>query len=351
MSKTGSTPYGFHEGTRSEYFAQCILSTFGTSVPVPHPEDLGIDFYCTLTERIDRLIWARASYSVQVKSEPVWVLEGRESVDWLIKHPLPLFLGVMDKKTLILRIYHTTPRFYPWGLGDSPDRLELTMTDETVGQSTKWSGDYKFRLVPILSIEMAQLASDPAYAQNARDVLEYWVAVENRNLAHVIMNTRGWEMPANYETNHMPHGGQISHWLGRPSQELLNDSVRDLSHHLEVLARQLDDTGHSLAAVQAALLFRHLTKEFPAAFHSHVPPGGMLTYIAMSLNNSLRIRNGYTFQGLDALHTLLESALSPTLATPCLPPLTTDPAQETLPGPREDIPGAACDGARSDHPD
>jgi hypothetical protein len=64
MSKTGATVYGFHEGTRSEYFAQCILSAFGTSVPVPHPEDHGIDFYCTLTERIGQLSWAKASYSV-----------------------------------------------------------------------------------------------------------------------------------------------------------------------------------------------------------------------------------------------------------------------------------------------
>jgi hypothetical protein len=72
MSKTGATVDGFHEGTRSEYFAQCVLSAFGTSVPVPHPEDHGIDFYCTLTERIDQLIWAKASYSVQVKSEGVW---------------------------------------------------------------------------------------------------------------------------------------------------------------------------------------------------------------------------------------------------------------------------------------
>jgi hypothetical protein len=223
------------------------------------------------------------------------------------------------------------------------------MTDETVGQSTEWSGNYKFRLVPILSIEMAQLASDPAYAQNARDVLEYWIAVENRNLARMMVNIRGWEMPANYETNRMPHGGRISQWLGRPSQELLNNSVRDLSGHLEVLARQLHDTGYRVAAVETAMLFRRLTKDFPAAFPSHVPAGGMLTYIAMSLNNSLG-KNSYVFEGLDALQTLVESAISPAPPTPCLPPVTIGPAQSAPGGPAQDTPGAAGNEARSDDP-
>jgi hypothetical protein len=151
-------------------------------------------------------------------------------------------------------------------------------------------------------------------------------------------------MPANYETNRMPHGGRISQWLGRPSHELLNNSIRDLSGHLEVLARQLHDTGYRVAAVEAALLFRRLTKEFPAAFPSHVPPGGMLTPVAMSVNDSLRKRR-YVWEGLDALQTLVESAISPTLPMPCLPPLTTSPA-ESAPG----GPGAACNDARSDHP-
>ena len=229
-----------------------VLSAFGTSVPVPHPEDTGIDFYCTLTERIDQLIWAKASYSVQVKSEGVWVLEGRESVDWLIKHPLPLFLGAMDKNTLTFRIYHTAPRFYPWGLGDFPDRLELTMTHETVGQSTQWIGEYKFSLVPILCIEMAQLASDTDYAQNARDVLEYWIAVENRNLARMMVDLRGWEMPDKYETNVLPKSGRVSQWLSRPSPELMNNSVRSLAQQLEILGRQFHDTGNYIAAVEAA---------------------------------------------------------------------------------------------------
>ena len=183
----GAIAHGFHEGSRSEYFAQCVFTAFGTSVPVPHPEDHGVDFYCTLTDRIGQRSLATASYTVQVKSEQTWVLEGRESVEWLIKHPLPLFLGVMDKKTLTLRICHTAPRSYVWAAGKVPDRMEITMAEGTVGQAIQLVDfdQQEFELAPILSIEMQKLANDDKYCANARKVLEFWIGIDNRNLMRI----------------------------------------------------------------------------------------------------------------------------------------------------------------------
>jgi|SRR5450631_3507650 hypothetical protein len=132
----GAIADNFHEGSRSEYLAQYVFSSFGTAVAVPHHEDHGVDFFCTLTERAGRMAWAKASYTVQVKSElKPWIFESAESVKWLVNHPLPLFLGVVDKATATLRIYHTAPRFYTWGQGDLPKRLEMTPMIETVGKS------------------------------------------------------------------------------------------------------------------------------------------------------------------------------------------------------------------------
>lgn len=66
-SQTGSQSANFHEGTRSEYLAHYVFSSFGTSVPVPHPEDTGIDLHCSLTETIGQRIWPVEYYMVQVK--------------------------------------------------------------------------------------------------------------------------------------------------------------------------------------------------------------------------------------------------------------------------------------------
>jgi hypothetical protein len=64
----GAIATGLHEGSRSEYLAQYVFSMFGTSVPVLHQEDHGIDLFCSLTERKGRRSWPVAYYSVQVKS-------------------------------------------------------------------------------------------------------------------------------------------------------------------------------------------------------------------------------------------------------------------------------------------
>ena len=75
----GTIAVNFHEGSRAEYLAQYLFSGFGTSIPVPHQEDSGIDFYCTMTEKLGRLAWPRAYFTVQVKStDAPWELNGRE---------------------------------------------------------------------------------------------------------------------------------------------------------------------------------------------------------------------------------------------------------------------------------
>jgi hypothetical protein len=99
VNMTGSIAANLHEGSRSEYLAQFVFSSFGTAVPVPHQEDSGLDIYCTLLERIGQRAWPRAYYSVQVKStmEP-WVFGSPESVRWIIEHPLPIFLCIVQKQ-------------------------------------------------------------------------------------------------------------------------------------------------------------------------------------------------------------------------------------------------------------
>src|SRR5215469_679933 len=98
MGETGAVAVNFHEGSRSEYLAQYVFASFGTAIPIPHQEDSGIDLYCTLTERIGRRAWPRAYFAVQVKSAmDDWIFDGEESIRWLVEHPLPLFLCIVDK--------------------------------------------------------------------------------------------------------------------------------------------------------------------------------------------------------------------------------------------------------------
>jgi hypothetical protein len=96
VSMVGSLATNLHEGSRSEYLAQFVFSSFGTAIPVPHQEDSGLDIYCTLLERDGQRAWPRAYYSVQVESTmSPWVFGSAESVRWIIEHPLPIFLCIV----------------------------------------------------------------------------------------------------------------------------------------------------------------------------------------------------------------------------------------------------------------
>ena len=124
---TGATAASFHEGSRSEILADYLFSAWGTVTPARRQSDYGLDLYCTLTERVGQRARVQEYFSVQVKSgdDVVWSLNDVASVKWLVDHPLPLFLSAVNRKTGIVRVYHTIPRFQIWALGALPSCVEL----------------------------------------------------------------------------------------------------------------------------------------------------------------------------------------------------------------------------------
>jgi hypothetical protein len=122
----GATSANFHEARRSEYLAHYVFASFGTCIAVPTQEDTGLDLYCTIAERIGQRIWPRAYYGVQVKSEvDSWIFPIPESVEWLVRFPLPIFLCLVLKREARLKVYRTQPRFVIWAQDPLPEQLEI----------------------------------------------------------------------------------------------------------------------------------------------------------------------------------------------------------------------------------
>jgi hypothetical protein len=84
-----------------------------------------------LTERIGQLARVREYFSVQAKSEDyaIWQFNDADSLRWLVKHPLPVFLCRVNKKMGVVRVYHTVARFQIWVLGRLPGSVELVPGD------------------------------------------------------------------------------------------------------------------------------------------------------------------------------------------------------------------------------
>jgi hypothetical protein len=204
VSMVGSIPANLHEGSRSEYLAQYVFSSFGTAIPVPHQEDSGLDIYCTLLEQDGQRAWPQAYYSVQVKSTMApWVFGSPESVRWIVEHPLPIFLCIVQKAEARLLVYHTTPRFAAWILPIHQNRLELIPGTETKAETIEggWVTGESFNLkAPILNFTIQDMLRDD-FRDQAVEVLKFWIGYDMENLFRIRSGIHHFRVPAEYETN------------------------------------------------------------------------------------------------------------------------------------------------------
>lgn len=256
----GAIANHLHEGSRSEYLAQYIFASFGTAIAVPHQEDSGVDLYCTLTEPIGQRAWQRGYFTVQVKStmDP-WKFESELSVRWLIEHPLPLFLCIVDKSLALIRVYHTSPRFYVWAMLPPTNRLELIPTTDQQGMMTCWDGSTTFSLgAPIIEASVKDLLDD-TFHRNVWEVLRFWIDLEQENLKHVTTGIHTFRGPHQYRTNVVEVSGWITYGGGK--LENLDKALDQLRRSLDWLSSVLLYRKDIAGAARCAMLLRHLFKE------------------------------------------------------------------------------------------
>lgn len=177
----GKLCFGFHEGARSEILAQYLFSAFGAVSRVLQHEDYGIDLYCSLAEKVSSAWLVRDVYFVQVKSESVasWLLSG-DSVLWISRHPVPVFLASVDKDQQTIEVYHTLPRFV--GAISKLQTLELIPEPQlTRGGPTDWSAGGRQSLsAPILKVKLEDLR-EQALREKLGYVLKRWVEEDSFN--------------------------------------------------------------------------------------------------------------------------------------------------------------------------
>ncbi len=257
--QTGSTSANFHEASRSEYLAHYVFSSLGTSVPVPRPEDTGLDLYCTLTKRIGQRIWPQAYYSVQVKSNmDSWTFEGHNSVRWLIEHPLPLFLCVVLKKEALLRVYQTTPRFFAWSLPPLPKRLELIPGLGTEGRPVEWIDGTRFSLsAPIIEASILETLDDD-FVKRAKAVLQFWIDIDLENLDRLRSGVLNFKVPHSYSTGECKVRGWAIQGVNRAEKYAVEEGIARLRNSLDWVSDQLYKQGDLPGAIRGMLLLRHL---------------------------------------------------------------------------------------------
>ncbi len=304
---TGAVAPNPHEGHRTEYLAQYVFASFGTAFAVQVQEDSGLDLYCTLNERIGQRSWPRYHYCIQVKStlDP-WILDGEESVKWLVRHPLPIFLCVLDKKELRIRLYHTQPRYYLWSLPPLPQRIELVPETCTTGRCVQWQGGTVFSLsAPILDFTMGQLA-DGTMDPTPQQVLQFWLGFDTDNLRRIANSVLNFRMPDEYEANQLRHRGWVEQGLGYSTVEQQACCESQMLDQLAWLSTQLYRGKELPGAVRAALLHRYLFSQ------RQEPIAEPDVHLQLMLNRVVdREQGGFLYRGIEYLGKLVDEALKP----------------------------------------
>lgn len=302
MSQVGALAANLHEGSRSEYLAQYIFASFGTAVSVPHQEDTGVDLYCTLTERVGTLAWPKYHFTVQVKSTfSSWSFTSRESVRWLIEHPLPLFFCIVDKKSARIRVYHTFPRFLAWATGDLPTSLALMPEDHHNGEATQWNEGTTFSLgAPIVDRTISDLLDDEVWRE-VRAVLDSWLRAEQENLTRFAMRMPFFAMPYKYKTNTAGFtGGEIFQGSSLPHRV---DEVRgSLGQLLQWLASAYHYQHDLPGMTRVALMLRYLYPEYQLGN----PDAGFANH---AVNQAVGAQS-YVYDGVDQIAEALDAFLA-----------------------------------------
>ena len=262
MSLTGTIAANFHEGTRSEYLAQYVFSAFGTSVPVPHPEDSGIDLYCTLGEKVGRRLHVQNYYFVQVKSNRSNIYyQDEESVKWLLSHKYPFLICHIDKKRSEIEIYQTlilTTCFFHASI------KSITISMDSWEKPFKTIDLLKNELKlcvgpPILRFKINKL-EDHEWVIKAKKILKAWIELDQENIDQKAMGLSLFRVPEQYCTNELFE--EAKSFIGNFK---LNPSQRQQFY--DIFFRLLSQLVHQIASEQDKGKFK-IISDFAGLFTS-----------------------------------------------------------------------------------
>lgn len=253
----GSIAGNPHQGVRSEYLAQYVFSAFGTAIPVPHPEDSGVDMYCTLGRSVGKRFAVSDYFMVQIKSkkEPI-EYKGIDQVAWLMSHNYPLLYCFVNKAREKVEIYqtarlsflHTADAIKSVTLVPDLSHTELSVHPDDVNPTIPLEE-------PILSFEIEHL-SDSAWVNKGRDVLAGWVRLDQENIS---LRSTGFTMfryPQAYTSNEPLDG--LSKFEGT-FRKLELDDPRNIKFH-DVLFRLLSQQLNRAVAAGEVDSFKSIEK-------------------------------------------------------------------------------------------
>jgi len=183
MGQIGSLAHNFHQGARSEYLAQYVLSAFGTAIPVPRPEDTGIDLYCAIGREMGKRLLIEHYYIVQIKSDKKDIIYTPEdSTKWILSQKYPFIICIVDKKKGLIELYQTIQlaRLFP---EENIRKLIIRFSNVKDGEFVKQKEDEVTLLTdkPILKIKTHDVEKRDLLLKY-KQILKSWIELDQENI-------------------------------------------------------------------------------------------------------------------------------------------------------------------------
>lgn len=202
----------FHKSNLNEYLAQCFLSALGVSAPVIRQEDIGIDFYCALSQETDSRLTFHSPFTVQCGSEGEknfvyggFTDKGRwrqEAQDWLFAQQVPFFACTVNAKEARFRLYQTSAKWMVRNacghlkmaavellpdvkcdpVGDSIPRVCIAKDSDCCDECDGFSYGVPLNR-PVVELKIKDL-TNKATLDQARDAMKMAVEVERGNITY-----------------------------------------------------------------------------------------------------------------------------------------------------------------------
>ena len=202
----------FRLGNRSELLVEQLLAGFAFTTRVPLQEDVGVDFFCSLTRQEGQLLKAGPFFAVQAKSstDPI-VYEEPYELEWITNQENPLLICVADRNALAMDVYSTWNLLCGvlngWRGVKTPRRI--TLLPGASHHMWPWVQDnddetQEIRLgKPIARVTDGEVFDDSRMEHIARTIGE-WVELDRTNIVNRHANMHWASAPLTYETNESP---------------------------------------------------------------------------------------------------------------------------------------------------
>jgi hypothetical protein len=227
-------------GAQSEILAEYLFSHGGPVLRGRDESDYGVDLFCALAKRDGQQMLVSWPYTVQVKSNRApWRFEASETIEWLVNHPSPFFLAIVDKSDGTIDVFQTFARFDLYVHARYPTPLVLRPGKPGEGSVGLWDGvtnNYDLG-APIVRVTASELLNEQVLAERLA-VLSKWVDIERKNIVLRDLGLLRFRGPQGYKTNEIAFSGWNEKGLGHVSAEQLGRALHALGESLDCVGSQ-----------------------------------------------------------------------------------------------------------------